>query len=189
MKQQLIIPLSLIITLGFSQNKERAKQELLIGIYQKNKQVINYDKSFVSEDRLFYEGIDGINSNLLSEKELIKNTLQNYITGSSYNKLDLIKSAFTSNATLYLTGRSGFKRYTPDEYANFFKNGEVGKFNGRQGKILDVEIFKDIATAKVEIAGPQRKWVYLDLFLLKKIEGSWKIISKTATKINESKSS
>ncbi|WP_272151459.1 nuclear transport factor 2 family protein [Tenacibaculum aiptasiae] len=117
----------------------------------------------------------------------IEKTLQNYITGSSYNKLDLIKSAFASNATLYLTGRQGFKRYTPEEYANFFKNGETGKFNGRVGKVLEVEITKDIATAKVEIAGPKRKWVYIDLFLLKKIEGSWKIISKTATKVSEVK--
>ncbi|WP_299161704.1 nuclear transport factor 2 family protein [uncultured Tenacibaculum sp.] len=187
MKTLLIIPLSLIFTLSFSQTKEKTKQELLASIYQNNKKVINYDKSFVSDDRLFYESIQGTNAILLTDEELIKQTLQNYITGSSYNKRGLIKNAFAKNATLYLTGKDGFKRYTPEEYADFFKKGTAGEFNGRDGKIVSVKIVKDIATAKVEIAGPKCKWVYVDLFLLKKIEGSWKIISKTATRIDETK--
>lgn len=116
----------------------------------------------------------------------IEQTLHNYIEGSSYNKLDLLESAFANDATLYLTGRDGvFKVYTPKDYLGFFKNGETGKFNGRDGKILGIEVVKDIATAKVEIAGPERKWVYIDLFLLKKFENGWKIISKTATRVDD----
>ena len=72
-----------------------------------------------------------------------------------------------------------------DEYADFFKNAEKGKFNGRDAKVLAIEVEKDIATAKVEIAGPERKWVYIDLFLLKKFDDGWKIISKTATKVDD----
>ena len=112
-----------------------------------------------------------------SDYGLVKKTLQSYIEGSSYNKLQLLESAFTTDATLYLTDRDKqFKRYTPKEYVAFFKNGEYGKFNGRNGKILQIEVIKDIATAKVEVSGPDRKWVYIDLFLLKKIERDWKII-------------
>ncbi|WP_431166121.1 nuclear transport factor 2 family protein [Tenacibaculum halocynthiae] len=122
-----------------------------------------------------------------TENLLVKKTLQNYIEGSSYNKLKLLESAFAENAILYLTGRDGFKVYTPKEYTGFFKNSIKGKFNGRDGKILSVEVVKDIATAKVEIAGPGRKWVYIDLFLLKKTNGNWKIISKTATKVDDPK--
>ena len=122
-----------------------------------------------------------------TEHSLVEKTLQNYMEGSSYNKLDLLESAFTKNATLYLTGKDGFKLYTPKEYAGFFKNKKYGEFNGRNGKVLSIEVVKDIATAKVEIAGPERKWVYIDLFLLKKTENGWKIISKTATRVDESK--
>lgn len=122
-----------------------------------------------------------------SENQLIEKTLQNYIDGSSYNKLVLLESAFTNDATLYLTGRDGFKRYSPKEYAGFFKNRKAGEFNGRYGKVLALEIVKDIATAKVEIAIPARKMVYIDLFLLKKFDNEWKIISKTATRIDENK--
>jgi hypothetical protein len=120
-----------------------------------------------------------------SEISLVEKTLQNYMQGSSYNKLDVLESAFTENATLYLTGKDGFKRYIPKEYAGFFKNKKYGEFNGRVAKILAIEITKDIATAKVEIAGPDRKWVYVDLFLLKKFEEGWKIISKTATRVDD----
>lgn len=123
-----------------------------------------------------------------TEHSLVEKTLQNYMEGSSYNKLDVLESAFTKNATLYLTGKDGdFKIYTPKEYTGFFKNKKYGEFNGRNGKVLSIEIIKDIATAKVEISGPERKWVYIDLFLLKKTENGWKIISKTATRVDEPK--
>lgn len=119
-----------------------------------------------------------------SECANVETALQKYMEGSSYNKPELLESAFTENATLYLTGKDGFKLYTPKEYVAFFKDAEKGKFNGRDAKVLAIEVVKDIATAKVEIAGPKRKWVYIDLFLLKKFEDGWKIISKTATRID-----
>ena len=77
------------------------------------------------------------------------------------------------------------KRYTPKEYTGLFKNREKGKFNGRDGKVLAIEVINDIAMAKVEIAGTKRAWVYIDLFLLKKIKNEWKIISKTATRTED----
>ena len=120
-----------------------------------------------------------------SECVNVEKALQNYMEGSSYNKPELLLSVFTENATLYLTGKDGFKLYSPKEYVAFFKNAEKGKFNGRDAKVLAIEVVKDIATAKVEIAGPERKWVYIDLFLLKKFEDGWKIISKTATRVDE----
>ncbi len=120
-----------------------------------------------------------------SECVNVEKALQSYMEGSSYNKPELLVSAFTENATLYLTGKDGFKLYTPKEYIAFFKNAEKGKFNGRDAKVLAIEVVKDIATAKLEIAGPKRKWVYIDLFLLKKFEDGWRIISKTATRIDE----
>ncbi|WBX75842.1 nuclear transport factor 2 family protein [Tenacibaculum ovolyticum] len=120
-----------------------------------------------------------------SENSLVEKTLQDYMEGSSYAKLKMLKSAFADNATLYLTNKEGlFKIYTPSEYTGFFKNSEKGKFNGRDAKVLAIEVVKDIAMAKVEIAGPERKWVYIDLFLLKKTNKGWKIISKTATRVD-----
>lgn len=121
-----------------------------------------------------------------SECAKIEGTLQAYMEGSSYNKLDMLESAFAENATLYLTSREGeFKIFTPKEYVGFFKNSETGNFNGRHAKVLAIEVVKDIATAKVEISIPARNMLYVDLFLLKKIGDEWKIISKTATRIDD----
>lgn len=122
-----------------------------------------------------------------SEITDIEKTLKHYMDGSSYNKPEMLLNAFTKNATLYLTGKDGFKLYSPKQYVGFFKNAKKGAFNGRDAKILAFEVIHDIATAKVEIAGPNRKWVYIDLFLLKKTENGWKIISKTATRIDNKK--
>ncbi len=118
-------------------------------------------------------------------QELITNTLNRYIEGSSYNNSKLIKSAFVSDATLYLTTRSGFQKLSVDQYANFFNDQKKGQFNGRVGKVLDVHIFEDIAQAKVEILFSKSKVVYVDLFLLKQTSDGWKIISKTATRLKE----
>ncbi|WP_299116837.1 nuclear transport factor 2 family protein [uncultured Winogradskyella sp.] len=140
--------------------------------------------SIITED--FYPISDASTYGEASYHPGVVNTLQKYMEGSSYNKRELLLSAFAENATLYLTNRDGdFKRYSPSEYADFFKNAEQGTFNGRVAKILEVTVTKDIATAKVEIAGPNRAWVYMDLFLLKKFDTDWKIISKTATRIDE----
>lgn len=131
--------------------------------------------------------ISGVTLSQESDHSKIDKTLQKYIDGSSYNKLELLESAFTENATLYLTGKEGFKIYTPKEYTGFFKNKVEGEFNGRYGKILATEVIKDIANAKVEISFPSKKMVYIDLFLLKKTAEGWKIISKTATRVDDAK--
>ena len=65
------------------------------------------------------------------------------------------------------------------------KNKEKGKFNGRTGKIITIDQENNIALAKVEISIPAYNSRYIDLFILKKIEGIWKIISKAATKMPE----
>ena len=149
-------------------------------IKRKNKKMT----STITED--FYPISDASTYRKSSHNPAVVKTLQKYMEGSSYNKREMLLSAFAENATLYLTNRDGdFKRYSPNEYADFFKNAEKGKFNGRDTKILEVTVTKDIATAKVEIAGPNRAWVYIDLFLLKKIKNDWKIISKTATRVDD----
>jgi hypothetical protein len=135
----------------------------------------------------FYPIRDYTFTSLDTETTLVVKTLQNYMEGSSYNKLDILESAFTEDETLYLTGKDGFKIYTPKEYVGFFKNKKYGECNGRLAKVLAVEVIKDIASAKIEIVGPSRKWVYIDLFLLKKTDNGWKIISKTATRVDDEK--
>ncbi|MEM8847059.1 MAG: nuclear transport factor 2 family protein [Bacteroidota bacterium] len=116
-----------------------------------------------------------------TEEDSIRATLQKYLDGSSYNNQELIESAFYDEADLFLSKKDQeLWILTPKEYSNLFKNREKGKFNGREGKILMVDQSHNIAMAKAEIKIPARNMTLIDIFLLKKLEGEWKIISKAA---------
>ncbi|MEO8254691.1 MAG: nuclear transport factor 2 family protein, partial [Flavobacterium sp.] len=116
------------------------------------------------------------------EQSLIENCIQNYIEGTSYNKPDSISKAFYSEANLFLTHKEKPLWIVPiSEYVNWFEKGNKGEFNGRIGKIISLEFYNDIAIAKAEILIPEKKQEFMDMFLLKKIQGEWKIISKSAS--------
>lgn len=117
-----------------------------------------------------------------SEEDLIRATIQKYIDGSSYNNPELIAEAFYEGADLFLNkpGQDLFLM-SVDEYANIFAKREKGKFNGRTGNILSVDRHNDIATATAEILIASNNSRYIDMFLLKRLGGTWKIVSKAAT--------
>jgi len=121
-----------------------------------------------------------------SEEALIRNSLQKYIDGSSYNDPELIKEAFYTDANLFLSKKDQeIWVLSVQEYCALFENREKGEFNGRTGKIITIDQENNIALAKVEISIPAYNTRYIDIFLLKKLEGTWKIISKAATKMPE----
>ena len=121
-----------------------------------------------------------------SEEESIRKTLRNYLDGSSYSNPEQIESAFYEDAPLFLS-KEGQEIYllSSKEYSDLFQKREKGKFNGREGKILTIDQSNDIAMAKAEIKIPARNMHFIDIFLLKKLEGQWKIISKAATLMPE----
>ena len=116
-----------------------------------------------------------------SEMEAIKKTISHYINGTSYNNIPEINKAFDSNANLYLDDKDKGLRIVPiQEYSSWFQNRPEGSFNGRIGKLIAINQFENIAFAKAEILIPKRQIQFIDLFLLKKLNGEWKIISKSA---------
>jgi putative intracellular protease/amidase len=116
-----------------------------------------------------------------SDNKQITTVLENYIQGTSYSHPEKIAKAFYSNANLLLEKKNQpIWRVSAKDYAGWFSKNKSGMFTGRVGEILNIEISDEIATAKVEIIIPEKQQRYVDLFLLKKIENQWKIISKTA---------
>ena len=107
----------------------------------------------------------------------------NYLEGSSTNQPDMIERAFYPEADLYLS-KEGHDVWlmSVQEYSKLFDRGIPGTPNGRIGNILSMDIEQDIALAKAEILIPKASLRFIDAFLLKKIAGDWKIISKTATR-------
>lgn len=123
-----------------------------------------------------------LNNSVFAQSEIseIEATLLNYINGTSYNQSKLIEKAFYEDANLYLEKKDKSLWTVPArEYASWYNNKNEGKFTGRIGNILSIDNFEGIATAKAEIIIPTKGSRYIDLFLLKKIENKWKIISKT----------
>lgn len=133
---------------------------------------------------LLFIGFLILNNSVFAQTEVskIEHTLLNYINGTSYNKSKLIEKAFYPSANLYLEKKDkSLWTVSAKEYASWYKNKNAGKFNGRIGNILSIDNFEGVATAKAEIIIPKSGVRYIDLFLLKKIENEWKIISKTAS--------
>lgn len=117
-----------------------------------------------------------------SEEEAIRETLQSYIDGSSYNDPEKITAPFYEDARMFLSKKDQpIYLLSVAEYAALFEKREKGKFNGRVGKILSVDQENDIALAKAEIVIAERDMRFIDMFILKKLDGTWKIISKAAT--------
>ncbi len=116
-----------------------------------------------------------------SEEAPIRETLNKYLEGSSYSDPEMIQSAFYENADLFLS-KQGQELWvlTPKEYAALFESRPRGKFNGRETTILSINQQHNIASAMAEIKIATRNMRFIDIFLLKKLSGEWKIISKVA---------
>lgn len=117
-----------------------------------------------------------------TESEKLRIPIDDYMIGSSYNYPEQIVRAFADSAILYLTKDGAPFPMRPQAYADLFAKREAGKFNGRIAKLISTEIYNDIATAEIEIKIPKINARFIDLLLLQKYEGDWKIISKTATR-------
>ena len=117
-----------------------------------------------------------------SEEALVREALNKYLEGSSYSDPGMIQSAFYNEANLFLS-KEGQEIWvlTPKEYAALFESRPKGKFNGRETKIFSIDVHHNIATASAEIKIASRNMRLMDIFLLKKLSGEWKIISKAAT--------
>lgn len=119
-----------------------------------------------------------------SNEEQVRQTLNNYIQGSSYNYVDRLGSAFNKGAELFLDGpNSSLRVMSAQAYVQLFAKRQSGKFNHRIGEILSLEVYGNTAVAKVEIIMPKSKRRFMDYFILKLIDGEWKIASKAASSL------
>ena len=116
-----------------------------------------------------------------SEVEAVKRIVQLYIDGTSYSYPDKIEEAFHPDISMYFTKQGQPWSPTRAEYIGFFEGADPGTFTGRIGRILTVDQLQDIAMVKLEILVPKRNWLYTDHLLLKKIDSTWYIMSKSAT--------
>ena len=130
---------------------------------------------------LLLSAVSGFLSAQATDHDLVRATVQAYLDGTSYNRADLLEDSFHENISMYFSKRGEHWQPTREEYIGFFRNDKTGQPTGRVGNIRLIEVSGDVATAKAEVLIPAQKWLFIDYFLLKKIEGKWWIVSKTAS--------
>jgi putative intracellular protease/amidase len=120
-------------------------------------------------------------SNKETDIEQIANTLNDYLEGTSMGVKPQISRAFIDDANLYLSKLEQPLWTVPvKQYIGWFSPQSNPT---RMGKISQIDISGNIATAKLELFMPRGNAFYIDMFILKKIDNQWKILSKTAQKM------
>lgn len=113
-----------------------------------------------------------------TDEEAITTTLMHYIEGTANGEPDRLKKAFHPDFKLYFVKNDTVSAW---KGADYISNVKEGQKSIRIGKIIDMDITNDAATAKVEIDMPDRKRLYTDYFLLLKTQGRWQIVHKSFT--------
>ncbi|MEM6319298.1 MAG: nuclear transport factor 2 family protein [Bacteroidota bacterium] len=114
-----------------------------------------------------------------SDEALIKETLMNYIEGSTNGKPALLKKAFYTDLNLYYVKNDEIAVWSGNSYIADTKEGQP---TGESGKILSIDYENNAAVAKVEISHPKSTAPYIDYFMLLKTKGIWTIVHKMFTK-------
>ncbi|PCK32635.1 nuclear transport factor 2 family protein [Pseudoalteromonas piscicida] len=121
----------------------------------------------------------GIATALEDETANIETTLSYYISGTANNQPEAIKKAFHPNAILILEKANDAMWQVPlKEYLSWYKGFK--KDTGRRAKILNISVNGMLAQAKIRVDILKSNVQYIDHLLLKKLDGRWQIISKSA---------
>lgn len=119
-----------------------------------------------------------------TDKELIRETLTDYIEGSTNGQPKRLKKAFHPDLNLYAVKDGSLSIWSGVDY---IKDTKEGKPTGESGKILSIDYENNAAMAKVEISHPKSTNPYIDYFMLLKLDGKWTIIHKMYTKKTSTK--
>lgn len=114
-----------------------------------------------------------------SDHDLVAATIRDFIDGTTYNYPEKIRSAFYPGTQMFLHNNADTVwKVSEETYASWYSRLAPGTPNNRISKIVNIELAGTVAYAKLEVVVPSFGNRYYDLFLLKKINSEWKIISK-----------
>lgn len=119
-----------------------------------------------------------------TDRELIDETLWNYMDGGTNGDTARLAKAFHPSATMkYINKQTG--QFTDVPIARYLAGAKAsaGKKADRQTRILAVDIVGTAAQAKLELNYPT--FQFIDLFNLLKIDGTWLVVSKTFYRVDK----
>ncbi|WP_370086442.1 nuclear transport factor 2 family protein [Ekhidna sp.] len=113
--------------------------------------------------------------------EAIAETVNYYLIGGTNNDFETLSKAFHSEANMTYLNADGYQQVNALE---FFKKGmKPGPAQNRKTRIVSIDATGHAAQAKLEIE--YDTFYFHDYMQLLKIDGEWKIISKTFYKQNK----
>lgn len=109
------------------------------------------------------------------ERARITRTIQCYVDGGKSGRSDQMREAFHPDATIF--GYAGADLFAGPIEQLFDWVDENGAATGLQARIEAIDVFKRIATVRLELDNWSGRR-FTDMFTLLKVDGRWKIISK-----------
>jgi hypothetical protein len=117
------------------------------------------------------------------EKVLLEKTIQTYFDGWMTGDTIKIGKAMHLTCQLKIIKDNQVTEYDRKTYLKGFKLRP--KLENSQGRIINIDITGNVASAKCEIETPQR--LFTDYFNMMKLNGEWYIVDKIATNILKTK--
>lgn len=113
----------------------------------------------------------------VDEKALITNTIETYFEGWMTGDTSKLGQAMHATCQLKNVKDDKVLEFDRSTYLGFFKPRPRRENSG--GKIIEIDVTGNIASAKCEIETPNR--LYTDYFNLMKVKDKWYIVDKSAT--------
>ena len=112
----------------------------------------------------------------------IRETVDGYFIGTTDGKIDELKASFHPDCKIYSIDESGKLTYLTQEqfYQVVLDNYEKFK---RKNQILSIDVAGNTAAVKTRADYPS--FAFVDFLTLLKIEGHWKIVSKSTFRIDK----
>jgi len=118
-----------------------------------------------------------------SDLQLIENTINYYLDGMTTHNAESFEKAFHPNATMKWIDKKYEEVNAVEALSSYVKANDPVK---TKTSILAINIAGDAANAQLELE--YDTFSYIDFMHLLKIDGTWKIVSKTySTRVKSSK--
>lgn len=114
-----------------------------------------------------------------SDKSSIEKTIQNYFDGWMTGDTTLLGSAMHASCHLKFVKDDALVTINREDYLGRFKPRP--KLENTEGRILNITITRNAASAKCEIERPDR--LFTDYFNMLKIKDRWYIVDKISTSV------
>lgn len=121
-----------------------------------------------------------------TDRELVEETLWNYMDGGTYGDTARMAKVFHPSASMkFINKQTG--QFTDMPIADYLARikASAGKKTDRKTRILSVDIVGTAAQARLELDYPT--FQFIDLFNLLKINGTWLVVSKIFYRVDKAR--